>query len=157
MAVFHEHPRILKNEEIRELWRPTSEETIKVLQDTLNEAIQQKCQSAAAPLLELDSILLTPDEAMIAGFVEIAHNDYDDKNNNLADRYETMKQVCIDTAEVCLGGDLTSRPKQLIHITLGRVLYVPTCSCRGTHDDSSSVESSSPAEDQISRNKSMTW
>jgi hypothetical protein len=58
---------------------------------------------------------------MIAGFVEIDHEE--------RQRYQTMKQLLFNTAQPILdekkdGGMLTSRPKQLIHITLGRVLWI---------------------------------
>lgn len=76
--------------------------------------------------LRLDSILLTPDGAMIAGFDECPNNDDDDDDNDdptegVVDSFKGLKQQCTSIGRRRIGA-LTSRPKNLIHVTLGRVL-----------------------------------
>jgi hypothetical protein len=109
IAVFHEHPSLL-TEDQQVHWRPVDDATMQLLAADLSATVQQH---AADPIwLRLDSLMLTPDGAMIAGFID-SHED---------GRYHRMKTACVETARARLQSTLTSRPKQLIHVTLGRVL-----------------------------------
>eukprot|EP00542_Grammatophora_oceanica_P021163 CAMPEP_0194034824 /NCGR_PEP_ID=MMETSP0009_2-20130614/7265_1 /TAXON_ID=210454 /ORGANISM="Grammatophora oceanica, Strain CCMP 410" /LENGTH=161 /DNA_ID=CAMNT_0038675911 /DNA_START=103 /DNA_END=585 /DNA_ORIENTATION=- len=69
----------------------------------------QRCQT---PDLRLDSLLWTPDGALIAGFVD-----------ETEPRFESLRESTTEIAGRVLDGRLTaSRPKTLIHVTLGRFL-----------------------------------
>jgi len=128
----HEHPSFLSssssNDDADE--KPLVDDaTLQLLIQDLSSVIDEHSISNGI-WLQLESILLTPDGAMIAGFVEAAAQQQRredgstvsaaDNNNNSA--YQSMKTECVDRARARLGTTLTSRPKNLIHVTLGRVL-----------------------------------
>ena len=132
----HEHPSFLSsssNDDADD--KPVVDDaTLQLLIQDLSSVIDE--HSHRGIWLQLESILLTPDGAMIAGFVEAAapqqqpengstivataaavNNNY---NNNST--YQSIKTECVDRARARLGTTLKSRPKNLIHVTLGRVL-----------------------------------
>jgi len=118
----HEHPSFLSALQVQQdVWKPVDDDVMRVLVDDLSSVIDR--YSYQPILLELDSILLTPDGAMIAGFVETT-----------ASVYQGMKTECIETMKQRLG-HLTSRPKNLIHATLGRVLGFEDLNCNPHRQD----------------------
>eukprot|EP00977_Amphora_coffeiformis_P007561 scaffold1663_cov171-Amphora_coffeaeformis.AAC.16 len=105
----HEHPSFLSALQVQEdVWKHVDDDTMRVLVDDLSSVMERYKNQPIQ--LELDSILLTPDGAMIAGFVETT-----------AGVYQGLKTECTETMKRRLGR-LTSRPKNLIHATLGRIL-----------------------------------
>jgi hypothetical protein len=136
IVVFQEHPRILPPSEWK-LWKPTSECKLHELANTLDEVIMQRSWSndcSEEIVLELDSIILTVDGAMIAGFVDTGSHQ----------PYLQMKQALLGTAINFFqseGVPLTPSRKKLIHITLGRVLTVAGNDRNiKEHDDSSLLQ-----------------
>lgn len=135
IIVFQEHPSLLSNEQQTQPshWRPV-DDAVTVPQLAADLSVTLLCHNTAAaatsmeaaaagPIwLTLDSLLLTPDGAMIAGFVEQQNDFGADTDDSHHCYYRRMKDACADTARACLGTELTSRPKQLIHVTLGRFL-----------------------------------
>lgn len=110
VTVFQEHPSML-SEEDKKHWRLVTESDIKQMIldfDTVFASIKTPIR------LILKSILLTPDGAMIAGFEESPIN---------TDTFQALKGESIRIGKQRIG-DLTSRPKNLIHVTLGRVLDI---------------------------------
>lgn len=119
--VYQEHPKILPEDDCK-FWRPTAESTLYELAAALDETLKDQLLTSHhfhPMVLQLDSILLTADGAMIAGFIDV------DKEHHM---FLTMKQLLMDTAKNFFakksGATLTSRPKKLIHITLGRILWI---------------------------------
>ena len=86
----------------------------------LAAALRDATSGLPAPLLHLDSLSITSDGAFIAGFC-------DDRLGSFAH----LRAVATATGQATLGGELTSRPKALIHVTLGRLLGAP----EGTTDE----------------------
>mmetsp|Transcript_22538 Transcript_22538/g.62627 ORF Transcript_22538/g.62627 Transcript_22538/m.62627 type:complete len:361 (-) Transcript_22538:2624-3706(-) len=70
-------------------------------------------------MLELDSIIWTADGALIAGFVD--KGNVGGEEDKEATEFLSLRQNLIRNAKTVLPS-LTSRPKNLIHVTLGRVL-----------------------------------
>ncbi len=106
VTVFHEHPSLLKADE-RSKWRAVDD----ALASQLAEAVRSSTRSLAQPQLTLDSLCICADGAMIAGF-------RDDPDGSFA----ALRAASAASAVATLGGALTSRPKALIHVTLGRLL-----------------------------------
>lgn len=114
VAIFQEHPRLLpKNEQNHsneDFYYFTNEDGNMLAQSLAN-------QTSHYPLIQLalHSLILTPDGAMIAGFLDV--NENSDKN------YGKLKMDIMTDAKRVMGmKDFTSRPKNLIHITCGRVV-----------------------------------
>lgn len=111
VAVFQENPALLLDETEKKKYSRVDEAIAEKLY--LDIARHQE-QNICSPQLVLDSILLTPDGAMIAGFVDVSS----------ACNYQQIRVSSIEMAEKTIG-QLTSRPKKLIHVTAGRVLSLP--------------------------------
>lgn len=79
--------------------------------------------SYPSTILELDSILWTADGALIAGFIDKG-NAKENNNNDEGNTFIALRHDLITYAKTVLT-DLTSRPKNLIHVTLGRILALP--------------------------------
>lgn len=111
VAVFQEHPSLLLDETDRGRWRPVQENVAEQVFSELSSH-QQNNDRLMAPMLQLDSLLITGDGVMIAGFV---------------DRLESFQKIRLSCLEIARSviGELTSRPKKLMHVTLGRVLAMP--------------------------------
>lgn len=109
VSVFHEHPSLLPEEERRK-WRRVDER----LGERLAAALRASTGALAPPTLQLDSLSITADGAFIAGFVDDAHG-----------AFAALRAAAGRCGEETIGGELTSRPKALIHVTLGRLLGVP--------------------------------
>jgi hypothetical protein len=122
LAIFQEHPRIL-DEEGKKEWQHIDDERMEILIQRLDEFIQNDGGNFPETIpLALDALVLTPDGAMIAGFVEqnITAGDSDDDGH-----FARLRAGLIETARDVLGS-LSSRPKNLIHISLGRILGLPS-------------------------------
>lgn len=113
VAVFHEHPSLL-SEEQKDDWRPVDPP----LCEACAAALQRRHEPMRAPTLALDSMCLTADGALIAGFVD------DDEEAFAALRASSVEEAQ-EVIVGAVGGALTSRPKRLIHVTLGRLLGAP--------------------------------
>ena len=124
VAILQEHPSFLRDPTDIANWQPLSEETIQCLsgafeqqhhdnQQHHHDNQQHESGIDGCPELELDSVLWTPDGAMIAGFVDI--------NNT----FDTIRQSYRNIAQKELGDLLTTRPKNLIHVTIGRIVGLP--------------------------------
>ena len=100
VAVFHEHPSLLKDDELSK-WRAVDQAL--VLQ--LAGAVREGTRHLAAPQLTLDSLSICADGALIAGF-------RDDPDHSFA----ALRAASAASAVATLGGELTSRPKALIHV-----------------------------------------
>jgi hypothetical protein len=126
LAIFQEHPRIL-DEAGKKQWQHIDDERMEILIQRLGEFVYNGNFPETIPLV-LDAIVLTPDGAMIAGFVEEKRKatDGDDKDDddNDAGHFARLRSGLLETARDVLG-TLSSRPKNLIHITLGRILGLP--------------------------------
>lgn len=113
VAILQEHPIFLRNDKDIEAWQPISDTTIQHLASSFAQdlpSLLSKC-----PTLQLDSLLWTPDGALIAGFVD-SSSDED---------FEKLRQTSRDIARDILGDLLTTRPKNLIHATVGRIIGLP--------------------------------
>lgn len=113
VAIFHEHPTLLHNPTDKGRWKVIAEDMVEQLYDKIVNHFKQKLSSLPTPTLTLDSVLLTPDGAMIAGFIDTTGS------------FPIIRSEIINIAHNVLG-DLTSRPKNLIHATVGRILHLPT-------------------------------
>ena len=111
IIVFQEHPSLLSPEQHIH-WRPVDEATVHELSNDLSANVF--CNVTSSIELQLDSILLTPDGAMIAGFIPI--------DEIALSSYQYLQTESAGVARSRLQTELTSRPKQLIHVTLGRIL-----------------------------------
>lgn len=109
VTVFHEHPSLLSEVE-RAKWQPVDATLAARLACELREATS----GLASPALELDSLSVTADGAFIVGFT-------DDRANS----FQALRVAAAACGQATIGGQLTSRPKALIHVTLGRVLGAP--------------------------------
>jgi hypothetical protein len=114
VAILQEHPSFLRDPEDLEKWRPLSEDYI--LQ--LSQNLRQHHQTLPKPQLEVDSLLLTPDGAMIAGFVDTSPTQ----------SFDQLRTSCREIAQQEMGDLMTTRPKNLIHATVGRVIGLPPSS-----------------------------
>jgi hypothetical protein len=110
VSVFQEHPSMLLDEE-KVHWRHVTDSDI----TNMIREFDTLFANMITPIrLCLQSILLTPDGAMIAGFEECS----DDLG-----LFQELRRESIRIGKQRIGG-LTSRPKNLIHVTLGRVLDI---------------------------------
>eukprot|EP00980_Cylindrotheca_fusiformis_P014030 scaffold3670_cov124-Cylindrotheca_fusiformis.AAC.6 len=107
VSIFQEHPRLLHQQEPTDVFHFIEDDKIRELAKSLaNRA------SKFEPIdLLLDSILLTSDGAMIAGFVDLS----------VDGSFNELKGILADDAMAILQGKVTSRPKRLIHMTCGRI------------------------------------
>lgn len=111
LAVFQEHPSLLLKESDKAKWYRVEEADAEAVYHKI--ASQQPMDNQLpSPRLKLDSMLLTRDGAMIAGFVDTTGS------------FQNIRASCLEIAHTVLGGG-TSRPKNLIHVTMGRVLALP--------------------------------
>ena len=108
VAIFHEHPSLL-DEQSRARWRPVAPTEAAALGAT----VQARTERMGAPRLTLDSLCVCDDGALIAGFL-------DDERGRAA----ALRAACAAEGEAALG-ELTSRPKSLFHVTVGRLLGAP--------------------------------
>lgn len=124
ITVFQEHPSFLHNDEQRKNWREIDTSIVNRLVHALDTAMLDDADggscSSAIPL-RLDSLLFTPDGALIAGCIE--DREGEDTNPTTPSPMQRLRRVCTEIAVGVLGGT-TSRPKSLLHVTLGRVLSV---------------------------------
>jgi len=129
--LIHEHPSFLKHNKPpheHQWWRPVDDASMQQLVQDLTPLLLTSAPRQGI-LLQLDSILLTPDGGMIAGFVDVSKQQQD--------VYQNMKTECRHAVQQRLGGgELTSRPKNLIHMTLGRILGFGT-NLEGLRDNDS--------------------
>ena len=109
VSVFHEHPSLLADED-KSKWRPVDGP----LRARLIEQLRASTCALSAPQLTLDSLSITADGAFIAGFC-------DDE----AGSFGTLKGTTAACGQAAMGGELTSRPKKLIHVTHRRLLGCP--------------------------------
>jgi len=125
----HEHPSLLQQVDAteRDAWRPVDDATMQtVVEDDVSPIVASLLLNSGGALqLQLDSILLTPDGGMIAGFVDISQPQQQptekDGSSSSVSLFANLKHQC-RAAVTRRVGTLTSRPKNLIHVTLGRVL-----------------------------------
>lgn len=110
ILVFQEHPSLLAPEQHIH-WRSVNEATAHTLSNDLSTVVFDNVSTNIG--LQLDSILLTRDGAMIAGFLPIDEIAFS--------IYQFIQTESAAVARNRLQTELTSRPKQLIHVTLGRV------------------------------------
>lgn len=122
VAILQEHPSFLRNPEDLEKWKPICNSTTQQLAAAF--AYQHRIDVKESPQLKLDSLLWTPDGALIAGFV--------DKSSDHS--FERLRQSSRDTAKDILGDILTTRPKNLIHTTIGRIVGLPQGSTDYQHE-----------------------
>ena len=123
VTVFSEHPSLLDDTQ-REQWRPISDAQVAALGERLSSEVFGSATSAPhAPSLALDGTYLTPDGSMIATFIEAcdaeAACDAADAGALGALRLRLSE---VGTRSL---GPLNSRPKALIHLTIGRLLVWP--------------------------------
>jgi hypothetical protein len=109
VSVFHEHPSLLPAEE-RHKWRDVDAS----LRPKLIQELRRATAGCQRPSLRLHSLCICKDGALIAGFVD------DDVGS-----FAAVRSASAAAGERALGGELTSRPKALIHATLGRLLGAP--------------------------------
>ena len=115
----HEHASLLQAHQTaeRDACKPVDDHTMqRLIHDDVSPILEAHLSPSAASsiFLQLERILLTPDGAMIAGFVDVSQETH-------TSLYHTVKMECIQAVRERTG-TLTSRPKNLIHVTLGRVL-----------------------------------
>jgi hypothetical protein len=93
IAIFPEHPQILSttSEEIK-YWVPTSEDTMYGLVKHLDQYVFSTAKKLKPSNLQLHSILLTPDGAMIAGFTEVCTITSQESSESFATTSTTTKQ-----------------------------------------------------------------
>jgi hypothetical protein len=114
VAIIQEHHSFLKDQLDIDKWQPISDATIRHLAESF--ASEHTSQLQAPPELQLDSLLWTPDGALIAGFLD----------NTPEQAFEQIRSSSRRIARDVLGDVLTTRPKNLIHATVGRVIGLPT-------------------------------
>ena len=134
VAIFQENPSLLPEAD-REQWRAVSTEAV----ERLGEALASSLASSPVPELriQLHGYRVCADGAMIAVFVEADDGedggddgDDDDDGGGGGGGFMPLRERAKEVGTVALGG-LTSRPKKLIHVTMGRVLRLP----EGTTDE----------------------
>ena len=111
VTVFQEHPILLVDEAQRQKWRPVEESVAELIY----QRVSQNDNSIGRPALKLDSLLLTGDGVMIAGFLDTTPNS----------AFQLIRDYNAEIGEKVIG-TITSRPKTLIHVTVGRVLALPS-------------------------------
>jgi len=113
VAILQEHPIFLHDERNLEKWKPISDSTIYQLATSYSS--DHPLVISECPKLQLDSLLWTPDGALIAGFIDQSSDQ----------GFEKLRQSSRSIARTVLGDVLTTRPKNLIHATVGRVIGLP--------------------------------
>lgn len=113
VAILQEHPSFLRDKEDLEKWKPISDSTIHQL--AANYASDHPKLICECPSLQLESLLWTPDGALIAGFIDQSPDQ----------EFEKLRQSSRTIARNIMGDVITTRPKTLIHATVGRVLGLP--------------------------------
>jgi hypothetical protein len=116
VAILQEHPSFLKDPMERKRWEPIASTSILELGAILS------CEHGKipAPMLELDAVLWTPDGALIAGFVETNKDGRDSSFDKLRTTTKSLAQSVLNNSTLS-----ATRPKQLIHATVGRVVGLP--------------------------------
>lgn len=135
VAIFQENPVLLPDAE-RERWRPVSPEAVKRLGTALASSL------AASPVpelvIQLHGYRVCADGAMIAVFVEAGQGDRGRRWESATSAntagggdahtagggFLPLRERAKEVGTAALGA-LTSRPKKLIHATMGRVLKLP--------------------------------
>ena len=120
VAIFQENPALLPEAE-REQWRPVAREAVDELGAEL--AASFAADPARELAIRLHGYRLTADGAMIAVFLDDEASGGvggDDGGGGFTALRARAKEVGTATL-----GALTSRPKKLIHVTIGRVLKLP--------------------------------
>lgn len=116
LTVFSEHSSLLDGEEQRR-WRPVSDQSVEALAGRLVHAFDPAL--LRAPTISFQGLCLTLDGSMIATFNE-APVDASEAFTSVGD---VRKQIAaVGRTEL---GHLNSRPKNLIHVSLGRFLDWP--------------------------------
>ena len=111
-AIFAENPVLLSEDE-RAKWQPVGPDQLARLGRRLEESL---VDAPVPPLaITLHGLRVCADGALIAAFVED-----ETAGGGFMPLRERAKTVGIEVLEV-----LTTRPKKLIHVTLGRVLELP--------------------------------
>lgn len=124
VAIFQAHPSFLSSDEERRAWQPIGPRQMPILIQSLHDALAQQ----PPIVVRLDSLLWTPDGALIAGFAE-------DNDENAIEEYlpfTQLKSTCVQAALRALPTGLTTRPKKLMHVTLGRLLRRPPTDAQQT-------------------------
>jgi hypothetical protein len=122
VLILQEHPSFLRTPEDLEKWRPISENRAHRLSTAF--ARDHETLSTSCPELELDSLLWTPDGAMIAAFIDTSSDQ----------SFDRLRHSCRVIAQDELGDILTTRPKNLIHSTIGRVIGLPSGASAAQHE-----------------------
>jgi hypothetical protein len=168
VAMIQEHPQFLRggNKDDLKKWRPLSNTFLLELSDKLrhyhqtvffssssnNEISSPSSLPPPPPQMELqlDSVLWTPDGAMIAGFI--------DKNeSSLSSSFQQLRESSLDIVRREMGGDLmTSRPKNLIHVTLGRIVGLPPPPPPGERPMTSTKTTVTQSQQQKEQSKALT-
>jgi len=141
VAILQEHPSFLRDHpEDLAKWQPLTNSTIQDLISKFEQAhycLSDDCW--LPPQLTLDTLLWTPDGALIAGFVD--HDEDGDNTSASASvsgriRFDDLRQSTRSVAKELLGDLLTAtRPKNLIHATVGRIVGLPPGSSSRAHHE----------------------
>lgn len=113
VAILQEHPMFLQGRKDLDKWEPITDPTIQKLATEYARAHSDLLLEV--PTLEIDSLLWTPDGALIAGFV--------DKSSHQS--FKKLRASSRAVARDVIGDALTTRPKNLIHATVGRIVGLP--------------------------------
>ena len=132
IVIFQEHPSLLKGDaDMKDIWQPIPPEALLPFLEKVTTVLVNGFDTMP---LRLDSIFWTPDGALIAGLTEdVADQVVATNDNSIIPRYShtrersftRLRNTCKSVAEENLPIPLTSRPKKLIHVTLGRILFKP--------------------------------
>ncbi|CAB9524077.1 expressed unknown protein [Seminavis robusta] len=127
VAVFQEHPSLFWNEQDKKRCSLVQEnEAERIRQSLSSYFLESSSPRHAPPKLKLDSLLLTDTGAMIAGFIDDTDPFFATHAGDSA-TFQAIRVACSQIAISVIGEDrLTSRPKNLIHTTVGRVLALPS-------------------------------
>ena len=110
ICIFQEHPKLLKDG-LPPDWSAIGQPEVA----SLLTALSNEQSRFPPPTLRLDRILWTPDGALIAGFVE--------ENGT---HYSRIKDSCQSCGKQVLKETQPTRVKNLIHVTLGRIVGLPS-------------------------------
>lgn len=113
VAILQEHISSLREKADIDKWQPIPYSSIQLLGRSL--MLEHDSKIDVPPELELDSLLWTPDGALIAGFVD----------TTAEESFEMLRSSARSIGRDILGDVLTTRPKNLIHATIGRVVGLP--------------------------------
>lgn len=123
VAILQENPSFLLDPTDLEKWKPVSNATIQTLALLLEQ--EHLSGGSPPPRIKLDQLLWTPDGALIAGFVDDNDDDTDEIEDVDNAGFDRLRQSSRTIARDVLGDILTTRPKNLIHATVGRVIGLP--------------------------------